>query len=94
MSLVWGLVGVSVVALFVLWWWRRDTTTNESPERPVLPAHYSSLLEWDRSRYPGLCSSCGAENTPGYRFCKECGEPLPTGTQSRSDTDVSQIFKE
>jgi len=92
MVAIWFAIGAA--ALVALLAWRRRRTDREPRKRPVLPAHYSSLHHYDRTRYPGLCSACGTENTPGYNFCKECGERLPGGTQSRTDTDVSQIFGE
>jgi hypothetical protein len=92
---VWAAVVAFVVgAVAVLLWRRRRGSEPERTERPVLPSHYSSLLEIDRTRYPGLCSTCGTENTPGYNFCKECGERLPGGNHERTETDVSEIFGE
>jgi len=90
--LVAGTLVALVLALLVAKRWRAPRP--EPRERPVLPSHYSSLLEVDRTRYPGLCSTCGTENTPGYNYCKECGERLPGGTDRQTDTDVTQIFRE
>jgi len=92
MVAIWLTIGATVLVAFLVWHHRR--TEREPRERPVLPAHYSSLLHFDRSRYPGLCAACGTENTPGYNVCKECGERLPGGTDTRTDMDVSQIFGE
>lgn len=90
------LVAGALAALALALLGRRRWTTRQSKrrERPVLPAHYSTLLQADRTHYPGRCSACGTENTPGYDFCKECGERLSGGTGRQTDTDVSQIFKE
>ncbi|HEY8598057.1 MAG TPA: zinc ribbon domain-containing protein, partial [Thermomicrobiales bacterium] len=30
---------------------------------------------------PGTCPTCGAENTPGSRFCERCGTRLPPSTR-------------
>src|SRR3990172_5518037 len=32
------------------------------------------------------CSSCGASNEPGERFCGECGQPLTASAPSRPPT--------
>lgn len=91
----WLLAGVaSIILCAVVLWYARVTGGPDRPERPVLPAHYSSLLNIDPSRYPGLCSACGTENTPGYNFCKECGERLPGGTERPERRDVAKIFEE
>jgi RNA polymerase-binding transcription factor DksA len=91
----WVVVGfLAIGAVAVLLWRRRHASERDRRERPVLPSHYSSLLQIDRSRYPGLCSACGTENTPGYNFCEECGERLPGGSHERTERDVSEIFGE
>jgi|AntRauTorcE11898_2_1112593.scaffolds.fasta_scaffold64094_2 RNA polymerase-binding transcription factor DksA len=92
---LWVVVGILVVGVVAVSLWRRRRGSRREPqERPVLPSHYSSLLQIDRSRYPGLCTACGTENTPGYNYCMECGERLPGGSHERTETDVSEIFGE
>ena len=82
------LIGVALV------WVVKRAHERERRERPVLPACYSSLLQADRSHYPGLCPACGTENTPGYAFCKECGGELPDGVRTAERTDTAWIFRE
>jgi len=87
-----GVLGV--VVLGAVLWYRHGTGDGDRHERPVLPSQYSSLLHVDRSRYPGLCTNCGTENTPGYNFCSECGETLTGGTNGSPGSDVTHIFRE
>jgi len=92
MAVLWISAGaITLVSVGLLW---RRVRTPDRRDRPVLPARYYSYMYADPTRYPGLCSACGTENTPGYNFCKECGERLPGGTHTRSDIDISQIFRE
>ncbi|WP_153553821.1 zinc-ribbon domain-containing protein [Halomicrobium sp. LC1Hm] len=94
MDPLWAGLALLAGLVAVVLWRRRVRRQPQRGGRPVLPAQYSSLLQADHSRYPGLCSSCGTENTAGYDFCRECGKRLPGGTRARTDVDVSDIFGE
>ena len=34
-----------------------------------------------------VCSSCGTQNEPGYRYCRECVSPIGSGPDQRGGTD-------
>ncbi|MFB6151252.1 MAG: hypothetical protein ABEJ40_05545 [Haloarculaceae archaeon] len=63
-----------------------------SPDRAVLPSHYSSLLHRDPSNYPGYCPECGTLNDPEYKLCRNCSARIPTRRQYESDGDLEQVF--
>lgn len=84
-----GLLGAGVFLSRVLAW-----AVSTDRERPVLPSHYSSLLQVDRSRYPGHCPACGTDNEPGYRYCEDCGGEIPTSADFDGSRDVGAIFGE
>jgi len=48
---------------------------------------------------PGTCPTCGAQNTPGSRFCERCGTRLPpstretTGPTPAPPTDATLTFE-
>jgi len=82
------VVAVRVGPHAIEWLFRTDG------ERPVMPAHYSSLLETDPTSYPGHCANCGTDNEPGYRFCEACGSEIPSSDRSRSDEELREILGE
>ncbi|MFB6074012.1 MAG: zinc-ribbon domain-containing protein [Haloarculaceae archaeon] len=84
---------VLFVAVVVGGWAWRLATVRERP-REVLPAHYSSLVQGQPALYPGHCTTCGTDNEPGYRFCRECGDELPDSADFSGRTDVEAILRE
>lgn len=76
-------------ALAVVWDWSTGSPRHDE----VLPAHYSSLLQFDRTRYPGHCPECGTDNEPGYRYCEQCGGAIPTTDGPPGDADVAWIIE-
>jgi hypothetical protein len=82
------IFGVFVAPAAGLAW---SSTSRRHDE--VLPSHYSSLLQFDRTQYPGHCPECGTDNEPGYRFCERCGSAIPTTDGAPTDPDIGWILQ-
>ncbi len=40
---------------------------------------------------PIICPRCGAENTPGTRYCSKCGTPLTAEELARSTVEIQEL---
>lgn len=53
-------------------------------QRAVLPSHYNvERYMTSAEKVPGLCPNCGANNSPEYKYCSECGEQVGRGEKRR-----------
>jgi hypothetical protein len=62
------------------------------PDLPVLPTHYSSLLQTDDSKRPGYCTECGTQNGAGYEVCRNCAATIET-TDDPPEWDGERVFE-
>jgi hypothetical protein len=90
MATLWLLAAIVALLVVGVVRWRRGSERSRS-ERPVLPAHYSSLFHADPTKNPGFCGNCQTQNAAGYDFCRECGERLSV-TRSEYETDIAEMF--